>query len=145
MHKMDLPTLVNTGSPFMGSLKRLRHLLALVGLVTASPVVPEASNSALHGCPIPEMEFRSWFLTGNVTLNGIVGPPDNVNFLENGVCGFYQRAAHMFLWVTSPPLPGYGAGHTSSTHRFSSRCRRRSGISPPALLPKALSDAVLRA
>jgi hypothetical protein len=90
-------------------------MLALA-LATASPVataqtiVPEASNSALYGCPIPGIEFRNWFVTGSVTVNGMVGPPDNVNFLEKGDCSFYQRAAHMFLWVTSPPLPGYGAG-----------------------------------
>jgi len=35
-------------------------------------------------------------------------PPDNVNFSKD--CSFYQLAVQMFLWLTSPPLPGYGGG-----------------------------------
>ena len=56
------------------------------------------------------MTFSGWFVSGSVTANGMVKPPDNVNFSENGECSFYQTAEQMFLWATSPPLPGYGGG-----------------------------------
>jgi hypothetical protein len=96
---------------------KLRELMAAVAIASSTPVataqtvVPEASNSATFGCPISTATFKSWFVSGSVTVNGRVNPPDNVNFSDKGTdCSFYQVAEQMFLWVTSPPLSGYGGG-----------------------------------
>jgi hypothetical protein len=93
---------------------KLRQLITALALASSTQVataqifVPDAFNGPIYGCP--PMDITGWFLSQPITVNGMVNPPDNVNFPENGECNFYQWAEHMFLWVTSPPLPGYGEG-----------------------------------
>jgi hypothetical protein len=114
MRKMDLCALATMSTP-IGNLRDLMAVVALTSstlVATAQTVVPEASNSPGIGCPISPGEFNGWFVSGSVTPNGMVNPPDNVNFVpdpdpDKRDCSFYQQAAHMFLWVTSPPLFGY--------------------------------------
>jgi hypothetical protein len=94
--------------------RKLLQLIVILALISSAPgataqtVVPDASNSALFGCPISPSEFNGWFVSGAVTANGTVNPPDNVNFSDKGDCSFYQSAEQMFLWATSPPLREYG-------------------------------------
>ena len=97
-------------------LVNLRELMAVVAfassiaVATAQTVVPDGSNSAKYGCPLSPAEFKSWFVSGLVTANGRTNPPNNISFSGKEDCSFYQTAEQMFLWVTSPPLVGYGGG-----------------------------------
>jgi hypothetical protein len=97
-------------------LVNLRELMAVVSfassitVATAQTVVPDGSNSAKYGCPLSPAVFKSWFVSGLVTANGRINPPDNISFSGKEDCSFYQVAEQMFLWVTSPPLVGYGGG-----------------------------------
>jgi hypothetical protein len=104
-------SMCNMGVYGGGTLRMLITALALASstpLATAQTFVPDGFNVPMYGCP--PMDITDWFLSRAITVNGMVNPPDNVNFPEKGDCNFYQWAEHMFLWVTSPPLPGYGEG-----------------------------------
>lgn len=64
---------------------------------------PKAFQYVDVACSISPKEFNSWFVSGQVTKNGLVGFADSVNFpTDNTKCDFYKWAHQMFLWVTSP-------------------------------------------
>ncbi|HMJ92552.1 MAG TPA: hypothetical protein VK472_00485 [Allosphingosinicella sp.] len=49
------------------------------------------------------------FVSGSVTLNGVVKPADStLNLAPN--CGFFVWTEQMFLWLTSPAPASYGGG-----------------------------------
>ena len=125
-------------------LGNLRDLIAVAALAsstavaTAQIVVPDASNSTKNGCPISLSKFNGWFVSGSVTVNGMVKPPDNVSFSDQGNCSFYQSAEQMFLWVTSPPLPGYGGGSYVFDSPVFYEVSPSAGAQPPALVAKSV-------
>jgi hypothetical protein len=53
-------------------------------------------------CVVSPQVLASFFASGNVTANGVVNPADSLNFPNTPDCSFYQWAAQMFLWLTSP-------------------------------------------
>lgn len=60
-------------------------------------------------CPISAPDFANMFVSGSVTLNGVVKPADStVNLVPN--CGFYVWSEQMYLWLTSPAPRSYGGG-----------------------------------
>ncbi len=70
-------------------------------------------------CAVTPQVFRSFFVSGIVTLNGAVKPADSVNFPNTPNCSFYQWSFQMFLWLTSPdPIPGGGGGRVFDGPQF---------------------------
>src|SRR5271156_6848237 len=65
---------------------------------------------AKPSCAVPSSTFASWFQTGAPTLNGVVNPANGITFPNAPNCSFYQWAAQMFLWLTSPAPSIYGGG-----------------------------------
>ena len=61
-------------------------------------------------CAVTGVLFKSWFQSGNVTLNGVVNPANSVTFPNSPNCSFYQWSEQMFLWLTSPAPSNYGGG-----------------------------------
>jgi hypothetical protein len=61
-------------------------------------------------CVVLPVEFKSWFTTGMITVNGGVDPADSVTFPNIPNCDFYKWSEQMFLWLTSPAPAKYGAG-----------------------------------
>jgi hypothetical protein len=60
-------------------------------------------------CPISAPTFANMFVSGSVTLNGVVKPADStLNLAPN--CGFFVWTEQMFLWLTSPAPSRYGGG-----------------------------------
>ncbi len=84
--------------------------LALVSCVTnGASIVHQVPTDAQPACPISAPSFANMFVSGSVTLNGVVKPADStVNPTPN--CGFYIWTEQMFLWLTSPAPPSYGGG-----------------------------------
>lgn len=83
------------------------------GLAHAQTVLP---TDVKKTCVVPPFEFKSWFESGTVTVNGIVDPADSVTFPNVPNCSFYKWSEQMFLWLTSPAPSRYGPG----THVFNS-------------------------
>lgn len=59
-------------------------------------------------CTVSNSTLSSWFTRGSILANAAVAPADSTAFppIINTLCTFYQWAAHMFLWVTSPETGG---------------------------------------
>jgi hypothetical protein len=139
MRNMDVTAQMKMSAP-RGNLRDLMAVVALASstaVATAQTVVPDGSNSAKYDCPISATKFKGWFVSGLVTANGRVNPPDNVNFSGNGDCSFYQSAERMFLWVTSPPLVGYGGGSYVFDSPVFYEVSPPGGGQPPALVAKS--------
>jgi hypothetical protein len=84
--------------------------LSTTAIVTSRPlgaqVVP---TDAQPTCPISPASFAAMFVSGSVTLNGVVKPADStVNLVPN--CGFFVWTEQMYLWLTSPAPASYGGG-----------------------------------
>jgi hypothetical protein len=69
---------------------------------------PIPGDADKPNCGVPPDVFTSWFSDGNATLDGFVAPPNSLQFVPPAHCNFYQWAAHMFLWLTSPTPSMYG-------------------------------------
>jgi hypothetical protein len=91
-------------------------LLAAVVAAWASPANTQTMpTDAQPTCTVTPAQFKTWFQSGTVALNGVVNPADSVTFNEFNAqqqhinCPFYQWSKQMFLWLTSPTPPvGYG-------------------------------------
>jgi hypothetical protein len=68
------------------------------------------------------VDISGWY------ANGIVKTPDNSIFNPSSSCSFYQAAAQMFIWLTSPPPPDYGGGgYVFTSPIFNALSRRVDG------------------
>ena len=68
---------------------------------------------AKQTCTVTGAEFKSWFESGAVTLDGVVKPANSVQFPDPPAgdnCVFYRWSENMFLWLTSPAPARYGGG-----------------------------------
>ena len=61
-------------------------------------------------CAVSQSTFNTWFQSGAPANNGVVNPANGINFPNAPNCSFYQWAAQMFLWLTSPAPAVYGGG-----------------------------------
>jgi hypothetical protein len=61
-------------------------------------------------CAVTPDVFKGWFEGNTVVLNGFLNPANSLEFRPPAPCNFYQWAAHMFLWLTSPSPSKYGGG-----------------------------------
>ena len=61
-------------------------------------------------CAVSQSTFNTWFQSGGAANNGVVNPANGINFPNTPNCSFYQWAAQMFLWLTSPAPAVYGGG-----------------------------------
>ncbi len=66
-------------------------------------------------CIVEPTEFKTWFNSGTVSLDGTVKPADSVNFTDTPNCSFYQWSEQMFLWLSSPTG---GAGRVFQSPAF---------------------------
>ncbi len=95
---------------------RARWLAATVTFgVIATAGSPSASAQTIPSdpsptCTVPTAVFATWFQSGTPGLNGVVNPANSVAFPNTPNCSFYQWAAQMFLWLTSPAPSVYGGG-----------------------------------
>jgi hypothetical protein len=92
--------------------KHIGKAMATIVVAACSGVLPATAQTlpadarALDPtCVIPPATFASWFRAGTPASNGVVNPADSLNFPDAPNCSFYQWAAQMFLWLTSP-APG---------------------------------------
>lgn len=102
------------GSTRSNSIEELRllalgSLVLLVSLSAGCATTPVPTDS-LNTCPVSATEFKTWFATGAVSLNGEVKPADSVNFPDLPNCSFYKWSEQMFLWLNSPAPASYGGG-----------------------------------
>ena len=84
--------------------------LATTAIVTSRPLGAQTvPTDPQPTCPISPATFASMFVSGSVTLNGVVKPADStVNLIPN--CGFFVWTEQMYLWLTSPAPRSYGGG-----------------------------------
>ncbi len=64
-------------------------------------------QDVLKSCTITKDSFNYWFGSHKATENGFVTPANSVTFPHNNNCDFYQWSERMFLWITSPNVPGH--------------------------------------
>jgi hypothetical protein len=90
-------------------------LLAIVSAGISAARAQTLPTDATPTCTVTAAQFKTWFQSGAVTLNGVVLPANGITFNEFNAqnqhinCPFYQWAKQMFLWLTSPTPPvGYG-------------------------------------
>ena len=84
--------------------------LALLTLLNAGCATTPVPTNPAPTCEVQSAEFKSWFETGTVSLNGVVNPADSVNFPDMPNCSFYKWSEQMFLWLNSPAPSNYGGG-----------------------------------
>jgi hypothetical protein len=84
-------------------------LLIAVGGALIQAALPVDADTPCSTSLTPA-EFNSWFVSGAVTLDGVVKPADSVHFPNIPNCSFYKWSEQMFLWLTSPAPPSYGGG-----------------------------------
>jgi hypothetical protein len=60
--------------------------------------------------PLTPAEFNTWFVSGSVSLNGVVQPANSVQFEDRPNITFYKWAEQMFLAYFAAP-PSYGVGN----------------------------------
>jgi hypothetical protein len=72
--------------------------------------LPADAGSSCSAGPqsLSATEFKTWFETGSVSLDGAVKPANSVLFPDIPNCSFYKWSEQMFLWLTSPAPPRYG-------------------------------------
>ncbi|MGZ3756146.1 MAG: hypothetical protein ACXVAY_04370 [Mucilaginibacter sp.] len=92
-------------------MKKTTKIIALITLlgVAVYECTPKHASTAsnlpqnvLASCTLVPDTFKTWFVGGVVTPNGLVTPANSVGLIHNTNCQFYQWAERMFLWVTSP-------------------------------------------
>ena len=83
---------------------------AALGSMTLSAGAQTLPNDAQPRCAVSQTTFASWFQSGNPMANGVVNPANGLTFPNAPNCSFYQWAAQMFLWLTSPAPSVYGGG-----------------------------------
>jgi hypothetical protein len=82
--------------------------LAMVGPAAHAQSIPTDAKAT---CTVTPAQFKGWFASGSVTLNGVVNPANSVAFTNaTNNCIFYQWSEQMFLWLTSPAPETYGGG-----------------------------------
>lgn len=83
-----------------------------IGCHFTQQVLPPDAGSSCETGPqaLTAAEFNSWFVSGAVSLNGVVKPANSVTFPNVPNCSFYKWTEQMFLWLTSPAPPSYGGG-----------------------------------
>jgi hypothetical protein len=79
---------------------------------------------AKPSCAVSAATFATWFQSGTPAANGVVNPANGINFPNTPNCSFYQWAAQMFLWLTSPAPSVYGGGDHIFDTPASSTSRR---------------------
>jgi hypothetical protein len=92
---------------------RRRAAFAALAVLSATSAAHAQSlpTDAKETCTVTAAQFKSWFTSGSVTLNGVVNPANSVTFSNaTNNCIFYQWAKQMFLWLTSPAPVTYGGG-----------------------------------
>ncbi|YCM43455.1 hypothetical protein V2O64_19285 [Verrucomicrobiaceae bacterium 227] len=68
---------------------------------TTNSADARAASAVKQTCTVSPADFASWFVSGEVTPNGVVKPANSlVDFETPGE--FYQWSWQMFLWQTSP-------------------------------------------
>ena len=102
--------------------RRRRAALALAAGMIAVPLAsPTAQNlpaDAKPTCAVSAATFATWFQSGTPAANGVVNPANGINFPNSPNCSFYQWAAQMFLWLTSPAPSIYGGGDHADSASF---------------------------
>jgi hypothetical protein len=97
------------GRRFSGA--RLRVLcLAAAALAAPAARAQTLPTDAKPTCAVSQSTFNTWFQSGGAANNGVVNPANGINFPNTPNCSFYQWAAQMFLWLTSPAPAVYGGG-----------------------------------
>jgi hypothetical protein len=83
-----------------------------IGCHFTTQLLPADAGSACQTGPqaLTPAEFNSWFVSGSVSLNGVVKPANSVTFPDIPNCSFYKWSEQMFLWLTSPAPASYGGG-----------------------------------
>jgi hypothetical protein len=83
-----------------------------IGCHFTQQALPTDAGSGCESGPqaLTAAEFNSWFVTGSVSLNGVVKPANSVTFPDVPNCSFYKWTEQMFLWLTSPAPASYGGG-----------------------------------
>jgi len=77
---------------------------------TAQSLADRLPQDAQVTCFVDPQEFKTWFESGSVTVNGAVKPADGLAFPGRPNCNFYKRSWQMFLWLTSLTPPRYEGG-----------------------------------
>ena len=92
----------------------------VLGIITATIIIagchftqetlPSDAQSNCSVAPngLTATEFKTWFKSGIVGLNGAVNPANSVTFPSIPNCTFYKWSEQMFLWLTSPATGVYG-------------------------------------
>jgi len=78
-------------------------------VASAQTVIP---SDVKPTCTVSASDFKSWFKTGSVSLNGEVKPANSLTFNAAGNCSFFQWSEQMYLWLTSPTPATYGGGNS---------------------------------
>jgi hypothetical protein len=86
--------------------------LFFIGCHFTQSTLPADAGSSCNSGPqaLTPAEFNSWFVSGAVSLNGVVKPANSVTFPDIPNCSFYKWSEQMFLWLTSPAPKSYGGG-----------------------------------
>jgi hypothetical protein len=84
---------------------------ALGAIAVSKPVTAQTvpMDPAVGNCQVSAAQFASMFVSGNVTLEGVVKPADStVQPMSN--CAFFMWTEQMYLWLLSPAPRSYGGG-----------------------------------
>jgi hypothetical protein len=106
MKKLNL----GSGIPRRGTGAAVATLLALACAAALPARAQTIPSDPKASCTVPAATFSTWFQSGVPAVNGVVNPANSVAFPNTPNCSFYQWSKQMFLWVTSPSPPVYGAG-----------------------------------
>lgn len=82
-------------------------IVAVLALGGAAQAQPTQLRYVPSSCSVSMAEFNTWFVSGQMSKDGVVTFANSVGFpTNNTVCDFYKWAHQMFLWIVSPVSGG---------------------------------------